>query len=107
MSKLQLGLYTRLPQQILMNPPNIECARAMRDGGIDAMAALNDALGEAIKGLAPQQAHELKLAFGSIMGDIAEKIVNPAVESFPQLAPDEETWISIARARAAARCNEL
>jgi len=70
------------------------------------MAALDDALGEAINGLAPPQAHDLKLIFGNIMGAISEKIISPAVESFPQLAPDEKNWSEIARARAAARCNE-
>lgn len=83
----------------------IEYARAVRDGGIDAMAALNEALREAIDGLPAVQADELKLAFGQIMGDLVEDIINPAVRAFPELDPDPATWVAVAKARAAARGN--
>ena len=87
--------------------PTIECARAVRDGGIDAMAALNEALREAIVRLTPAQADELKLAFGRVMGDLVEDIINPAVHAFPELDPDPATWIAVAKARAAARCDAV
>ena len=34
-----------------------------------------------------------------------EEIINPAVYAFPELNPDEGTWIAVAKARAAARLN--
>ncbi|WP_440222263.1 hypothetical protein ACQQ2N_14355 [Dokdonella sp. MW10] len=64
----------------LMEPPGIACARHMRDGGIDAMAALNDALRDALAGLTPQEQHEL--AFGQVMGEIGEKPIQPGGKSF-------------------------
>lgn len=88
-----------------MKPPTITCARLVRDGGIDAMAALNEALREAIVGLAPQDQENLKRAFGRVMGEVVEEIINPAVHAFPELDPDEGTWIAVAKARAAARLN--
>lgn len=87
--------------------PTIECARAVRDGGIDAMAALNEALREAIDGLPAAQADELKHAFGRIMGDLVEDIINPTVRAFPELDPDPKTWVAVAKARAAARGNAV
>jgi len=53
-----------------MTPPTIDSARHVRDGGIDAMAALDHALGQAVVGLPPQQQQELKRAFGQVMGEI-------------------------------------
>ena len=66
------------------------------------MAALNEALREAIAGLTPGQADELKLAFGRVMGELVVEIINPAVRAFPELDPDPATWIAVAKARAAA-----
>lgn len=87
--------------------PTIDCARAVRDGGIDAMTALNEALREAIAGLTPAQADELKHAFGRVMGDLVEDIINPAVHAFPELDPDPATWIAVAKARATARSDNV
>lgn len=86
-----------------MKPPTIDCARAMRDGGIDAMAALNEALQEALVGLTSKQVEDLKLVFGRVMGDLAENIINPAVYAFPELNPDGATWTAVAKARAVLR----
>ncbi len=88
-----------------MTPPTIDCARIVRDGGIDAMAALNAALSEAISGLQQSDQENLKLAFGRAMGEIVTEIINPAVAAFPELEPDPETWKLVANARAAARAN--
>jgi hypothetical protein len=41
--------------------PTIECARAERDGGIEARDALDEALSVAIVGLTSEQADDLKL----------------------------------------------
>jgi len=60
-----------------MTPPTIGSARHVRDGGIDAMAALNDALRQAIAGLTPPQQLELKRAFGQVMGEIATTLGYP------------------------------
>ncbi|MBV8037451.1 hypothetical protein [Roseateles sp.] len=84
-------------------PPNPACARAMRDAGIDAMAALDHAVAAAIEGLAPEQAREIKLAFGRTMSAVMDMMINPAVKAFPELRPDESTWISVAKSRAAER----
>ena len=75
----------------------------MRDGGIDAMAALNEALREALVGLTPEESDNLKRVFGRVMGDLVEDIINPAVHAFPELDPDEATWIAVAKAHAATR----
>lgn len=90
-----------------MTLPTIDCARLVRDGGIDAMAALNEALREAVVGLSQQDQQNLKRAFGQVMGEIIEKIVNPAVRAFPELVPDESTWATVAKARAALRSNAV
>jgi hypothetical protein len=86
-----------------MKPPTLNCARALRDGGIDAVAALNDALRDALVDLSPEHGSELKRAFGEAMAAILEVTLHPAVHAFPELDPDEATWIAIAKARASAR----
>jgi len=75
----------------------------VRDGGIDAMAALNDALAKAIVGLAPQEQANIKRAFGRAMGEVVTEIIKPAIAAYPELAPDDATWAAIAKARAAER----
>lgn len=91
-------------------PPTISCARAVRDGGIHAIAALDAALATALAGLSPEQAQELKITFGSVMAELIEKIVNPAVHVFPELAPDEATWAAIVAEQArqlGMRCRQV
>ncbi|MBI3347269.1 MAG: hypothetical protein HY020_08675 [Burkholderiales bacterium] len=78
----------------------------MRDAGIDAMAALDGAVADAIVNLAPEQAREVKLAFGRTMSAVMDAMINPAVKAFPELDPDESTWASVAKARARARSGE-
>lgn len=87
--------------------PNLRCARLVRDGGIDAMAALHAALREATVGLNSQEQQQLRLLFGKLMGDLTLGLINPAIEAFPELKPDERAWISIARERAAARARAV
>lgn len=88
-----------------MTLPNIDCARIVRDGGIDAMAALNAALIDAIAGLPVLDQERLKLNFSRVMVEITTEIINPAVAAFPELEPDENTWKSVAKVRAIARAN--
>jgi hypothetical protein len=88
-----------------MNTQTIESARLMRDGGIAAMSALNLALNEALVGVPLENARALKLAVGDAMGEISLKIINPAVQAFPELELDESGWNEVARLRACARCN--
>ncbi len=86
-----------------MTLPTLECARALRDGGIDAVAALNAALAEALAH-APEDFHrDLKRAIGRAMSAVLDETVNPAVRAYPELDPDDATWIAVAKARAAAR----
>lgn len=87
--------------------PTIACARAVRDGGIDAMAALDAALHGAIQGLSAEQALAVKRAFGRVMGEIVCELIRPSTRAFPELEPDDATWAAVARARAAQRCVQL
>jgi len=88
-----------------MTLPDLTCARHVRDGGIDAMAALNEALREALVGLAPEHHHDLKQAFGRVMAEVVETLINPAVRAFPELEPSEDLWRTVAIARASARAS--
>jgi hypothetical protein len=86
-----------------MKLPTIECARAVRDTGIDAMAALNQGLRDALLGL-PEQSHaDLKMMFGRLMAQIAETLIDKPIAQYAELEPDEATWSSVATGRAAAR----
>jgi hypothetical protein len=88
-----------------MTLPDLACARHVRDGGIDAMAALNEALREALVGLAPEHQDDLKQAFGRVMAEVVETLINPAVRAFPELEPSEDLWRAVAIARASARAS--
>lgn len=81
----------------------LDAARALRDGGIDAVAALNEALAEALSVLPIQSHSEVKHAMGRAMAAVLEETVELAVRAFPELEPDESTWASVAQARAAKR----
>jgi len=83
-----------------MNPPTFSCARAIRDGGIDAIAALDAALPTALVGLSDDQSHALKQVFGKIIGEIVFWLINPAVRTFPELESDPVAWAEVARTRA-------
>lgn len=83
-----------------MMPPTIEFARAARDGGIHAMAALDAALAAALDslpadhGLSDVAIYDLKLAFGKIMGAIIDDIIDPALHAFPELNPSQADWVA-------------
>lgn len=90
-----------------MNLTDINRARIVRDGAIDAMAALDVALTEAIGGLEDADRHVLKLAFGRAMAEITLELINPAVKAFPELEPGDDTWRFVAKSRATARANAM
>ena len=85
----------------------IDSARLIRDGGIDAMAALDDVIFEAIAGLSPKEQQIIRRAFGEAMGGIVHNLINPAVRAFPELKTDQSTWSAIAESRASIRTNRL
>jgi hypothetical protein len=86
-----------------MTPPTFASAQIVRDGGIDAMAALNDALRKAVIGLSTEDQEKLNRVFGQVMGEVVTEIINPAIAAFPELNPDDATWSAIAKTRAAER----
>ncbi len=71
------------------------------------MAALNSALHDAIVLVGTEQQEELKRAFGNVMAELGDQIINPAIHAFPELNPDQATWNAIAKDRAAARLAEM
>ncbi|VXC14691.1 conserved hypothetical protein [Pseudomonas sp. 9AZ] len=81
----------------------LDAARAMRDGGIDAMAALDEMLSEALKYLPESQHADVKLATGRVMGLVIEEIINRAIAAFPELNPSEQTWALVAKTKALKR----
>ena len=90
-----------------MTPSSIDSARHIRDGGIDAMAALDHALSQAMVGVSPQEQQVLRRAFGRAMGEIMAELINPAVSAFPELRPDKATWVAVAQSRASARSDAV
>lgn len=88
-----------------MSLPTLYSARLVRDGGIDAMAALGEALREAVVGLAPQDQQSIRLVFAQIMAEIADQIINPAVRAFPELDTDDVTWATVVKTRAMRRAH--
>jgi len=88
-----------------MTPPTAECARIIRDGGIDAVAALDAALAEAIVGLAPEQQAALRQAFAHAMGEVIDATIMPSVKAFPELEPDDETWRAVVKSQAKKRAS--
>ncbi|GGY81522.1 hypothetical protein ACFFTM_07380 [Pseudoduganella plicata] len=87
-----------------MHFTRIDSARAARDGGIDAIAALDAALLAALAGLPADEATQLKRTVGDLMGEVVDRLVNPAIRAFPELAIEEDAeWTAIARERARGR----
>ena len=84
-----------------MNSIPIDCARVLRDGGIHAVAALNSALADALAEIPSDRQQEIKHAIGRAMAAVLDETVEPAVRAHPELEPDDATWASVARARAA------
>ncbi len=69
------------------------------------MAALNEALREAIADVSPEHAQELRHVVAGVMAEIGDTLITPAVRAFPELDLDESTWIAVAKARAGVRFN--
>ena len=83
--------------------PTRACAEALRDGGIDAVAALDDALALALHDVPEDHQAEIKRMIGNAMSGILDVTLRPAIRAFPELEPDEATWKAIVLARAASR----
>ena len=83
----------------------LDSARALRDGGIDALAALDDMVRETLHHL-PQALHaDIKRAAGRAMGVVVDETINRAVEAFPELKSDKETWVNAAKNKALKRAS--
>jgi len=80
-----------------------EAAHAFRNGAIDAAAALDDALREASRHLAPQNRAMWARATGRAMAAIFDEILNPMIAAYPELETDQSAWVAIAQAQAAKR----
>jgi len=83
----------------------LEAARSLRDGAIDAAAALDDALREAFKDLAPQNRSTWARATGRAMAAIFDEVLNPVIAAYPELEADQSAWVAIAQARAGKRAS--
>lgn len=81
----------------------LDAAKAIRDGGIDALAALNDLLQEALPHLTEAQQDDLTRITGKAMGMIVMDLINPAVKTYPELEPEQKTWKTVARETASRR----
>lgn len=62
-----------------MEFPTVDSARAIRDGGIDAMAALDACLHTALAGLSPDAANDVKRLVGNVMGEIVQQCIKSAI----------------------------
>lgn len=77
---------------------DIHFARAVRDGGIHAAAALNHALAQALESLpadhelSDDQLKDVKRVFGDVMAEIFDSMIAPAIRAFPELEPSQATW---------------
>lgn len=83
----------------------LNAARALRDGGIDATAALDEMVRETLSHLPEEQHADVKRAAGNAMGVVADEIINRAIKAFPELNPDEKTWIEVAKSTASKRAS--
>jgi len=81
-----------------MKLPNLHFARAVRDGGIHASAALDHALAQALEslpadhGLSNDQLDDVKRLFGGVMAEIFDSMIGPTLRTFPELEPSQVTW---------------
>lgn len=86
-----------------MKFPTIDCARLVRDAGIDAMDALNTALVEATPHLSVSDERDLRHAIATTMSVILDNVVNPVLRAYPELDVDEDSWGDIAMEKARRR----
>ena len=84
----------------------LAAAQALRDGGIDACAALSEALHRVLEHLPAEHAPAAKHAIGRAMGHVLAETVERAVQAFPELDPDDATWQAVVRVTAKARASE-
>ena len=83
----------------------LEAARLLRDGCIDAAAALDTALRDALKRLPKEDRSTWTQAIGRAMAEVFDQVMNPALVAFPELEVDEAAWVKIAREQAAKRAS--
>ncbi len=82
-------------------PP--DAARLLRNGGIDACAALNYALIEVLAELPTDMHSEIKRSIGRAMASILDETVHKAMLEYPELEPDEETWTNAVKLQLTKR----
>lgn len=85
----------------------LEAARELRDGGIDACAALNHALADTLTHLPIEKHAEVKLSIGRAMAAILDETVHQAMSAFPELEPNDETWLAAVKAQLTKRTTLL
>jgi hypothetical protein len=90
----------------MMKVPNVECARAVRDCGIDAMDALNEILHRVEEQLPPEDRRILRRTIAGAADAILTELVNPVLRDFPELDEDEDKWGAIAIEQARRRVVE-
>lgn len=81
----------------------LNAARALRDGGIDACAALDSALARMLAELPSEHHAEVKLAMARTLAAVMDETINKAVAAFAELSPDEETWREVVKSQAMKR----
>jgi DNA-binding transcriptional LysR family regulator len=81
----------------------VEAAKIVRDASIEAMDALNSVVVEIAPLLPEADSKDLRLAVARSMSAILDNLVNPALQEYPELEVDEDTWGDIAVSRARAR----
>lgn len=70
------------------------------------MAALDQMLIHTPKYLPATQHDGIKRITGRLMGAVAMETINQAIKAFPELNPDEETWVSVAISKGLGRSSE-
>lgn len=90
-----------------MKLPTRDGALALRDGGIDAMAALDHAFERTLDRAHEEPHTELKLAVGHAMPAVMDAALRPAIDAFPEIAPSEDAWRATVRERLTERLGAL
>jgi hypothetical protein len=85
---------------------SIEAAMALRNGGVDAVAALDSALAAALPFVEEPSRDVVKLCVGRAMASVLAETVEPAIRAYPSLELSSDAWqalaIQAARSRAAS-----